>query len=147
MGDNISVGVLDFSKLENTVHNLSYDISLPTGCKVISGESTASVGIDLSDYSKATVNCKISKRIDATKYNVDFNIDTVSITLYGPSGLMDSISSSDVTVIADFTDLLGDVTSTNAVSLSVPLTITLTSDYSKCWAYGTYSASANVSMK
>ena len=147
IGNELSVGILDFSKLKDDNNKISYDISLPTGCKVVSGDASATVSVDLSSYSKATVTCKLSSRIDATKYSVDFNVDTVAITVYGPDELINSISSSDITVIADFTDLLSDVTNTNAVSLSVPLTVKLSSEYSSCWVYGSYSASVNVSMK
>ena len=143
----VSVGTLDFSKLKNEDHHLSFDISLPGGCKVISGESAATVTVDLTDYTKTIVNCKITGKINHTRYSADFNIDTAAITIYGPSSLIDSISADDITVTADFTDMLSDVTTDNAVSLSVPLTVKLASAYSECWVYGTYTASANVSMK
>ena len=148
IGDGIiSIGYLDFSKLKAQSHTISYDITLPSGCRVISGETAATVGINLSSYTKGTVNCKISSKIDTKTYSTDFATSTVSVTVYGPEDLIDSISSSEITAVADFSDLLDDVTSTNAVSLSVPLNITLGSKYSECWVYGTYSANVNVSMK
>ena len=143
----VSIGSLDFSKLKAQVHSLSYDITLPSGCKVISGESTASVSVNLSAYTKGTVNCKITSKIDTKNYTTEFATKTLAVTVYGPEDLVDSLSASDVTAVADFTDMLDDVTSTNAVSLSVPLEITLGDDYKECWVYGTYSANVNVSMK
>ena len=146
--NTVSIGALDFANLDNTRHKLNYDISLPSGCRVISGETEAAVSVDLSSYSEAQVTGRISQKIDSTKYKADFNSNTVTLTVYGPEDIVNAIGQADVTVTADFTDLLGDVTKDNAVSLSVPLTVTLSSTYSKeCWVYGTYSAEANVTMK
>ena len=144
---SFSIGTLDFSKLKNEKNTLEFDVIAPRGCKVISGDNTATVSVDLSSYITNTVSCKISSRIDATKYSADFNSDSVLVTLFGPYDLVNSITSSNLTVLADFTDLLSDVTSDNAVSISVPLTVKLGSGYSDCWVYGTYSAAVNVSMK
>ena len=143
----VSIGLLDFSKLKPQVHSISYDITLPTGCKVISGETTANVTVNLSGYAKGTVNCKVVSKIDTQKYTTEFATKTISVTVYGPEDLVDSLTASDITAVADFTDLLDNVTSTNAVSLSVPLSITLGSQYNECWVYGSYTANVNVSMK
>ena len=145
--DTISIGVLDFAKLKNEKYKLSYDISPPSGCKVISGETSAAVEVDLSSYVKTTVSCKITAKIDTTKYNVEFNTSSASIEIYGPEDVISAMTASGISVVADFTDLLKDVTKTNAVSLSAPITVTLSSAYSGCWVYGTYTATANVTMK
>jgi hypothetical protein len=51
-------------------------------------------------------------------------------------------------VVADFTGMeIDDVSSNSAVSISVPLTITLSDKYTKCWIYGGYTTTANVSLK
>lgn len=143
----IVLGVLDFSKLKNENYDKTYDITAPTGCKVISGDTEATVSVDLSSYTVNTVSCKISSKIDSTKYNVDFNADSVMVTVYGPEDVVSGLTSGKVTVVADFTDLLGDVTKDNAVSLSVPLKLKLSNGYSECWIFGAYSAAVNVSMK
>lgn len=145
--DTISIGILDFTKLTNGKHELTYDISAPTGCKVISGETTATVTIDLSSYESTTVACKISPKIDTTKYSAELNTSSVEVEIFGPEDKISSLTSSGISVVADFTDLLMDINESNAVSLSVPLTVTLTSGYSDCWVYGTYVATANVSKK
>lgn len=145
--ENLVVGTVDFSKLKNTAHNLVFDIPVPSGCKVISGETSAGVNLDLSNYEKTTVTCKISGKIDSTKYVTEFATNNVTVTVYGPEDLIADISASDISVIADFSNLLDDINSTNAVSLSVPLTITLSGDYAACWIYDSYNANVNVSMK
>ena len=147
MNDTIELGALDFSKLKNEKVKLTYDISPPAGCKVISGESEATVSLDLSSYSRTDVACRITPKLDTAKYAADFTTTSVTVEVYGPEELLGSLSSSGISVIADLTDLVGDVTSSNAVSISVPLTVNLTSAFSDCWVYGTYTATANVTMK
>ena len=145
--DTVTIGTLDFTELKNEGNKQKFDITLPQGCKVISGETTATVSIDLSfDYS-TTVTAKVSSKLDSSKYTVEFASNNAEITVNGPEDLIDSVSASDLTVIADFTGLLDDLKSGDAVSLSVPLKITLASDYSECWIYGTYTVNANVTMK
>ena len=143
----VSIGQLDFENLENVVSKLNYDVTLPSGCRVISGETEAVVSIDLSQYKKTSVIGKITQKIDSGKYAAEFNVGSIAVTVFGPEESVSNISSSDVTITADFTDLLANVTADNAVSLSVPLTVTLSSAYKDCWVYGYYTADANVSMK
>ena len=145
--DTVSIGSLDFSKLKNEKHKFTYDISLPSGCKVISGETSATVAVDLSNYVKNTVEARISAKIDSSKYSVEFNTTTVNVEVYGPSGVVGNITPSHVTAVADFTDLLDGVTGNKSVSLSVPIKITFSSGYAECWAYGAYTTTANVSLK
>lgn len=145
--NTVKIGTLDFSKLKNKNNTLKYTISVPTGCKVISGETSANVSIDLSSYEMTTVTGKISSKIDTSVYSTEFATNNVELTVYGPSDVVDDISASDVTVIADFTGMLDDLKSGNAVSLSVPLKVTLGSDYSSCWVYGAYTTNVNVTKK
>lgn len=145
--NTLKIGTLDFSKLKNKNNSLKYTISVPTGCKIISGETSANVSIDLSSYEMTTVTGKISSKIDSSKYSTEFTTNNVELTVYGPTDTIEDITASDVTVIADFTGLLDDLKSGNAVSLSVPLKVTLSSDYSACWVYGAYTTNVNVTKK
>lgn len=145
--NTVTIGTLDFTKLKNEGNKEKFDISLPKGCKVISGETTATASIDLNEFYSTTVNAKVSSKLDSSKYTVEFPSNNVEITVNGPQDLIDSISASDITAIADFTGLLDDVTTGSAVSLSVPLKITLSSDYEQCWVYGSYTVNANVTKK
>lgn len=145
--NTVSIGTLDFTKLKNEGNKEKFDISLPKGCKVISGETTATASIDLNEFYSTTVNAKVSSKLDSSKYTVEFPSNNVEITVNGPQDLIDSISASDITAIADFTGLLDDVTTGSAVSLSVPLKISLSSDYAQCWVYGSYTVNVNVTKK
>ena len=145
--NTVTIGTLDFTKLKNEGNKEKFDISLPKGCKVISGETTATASIDLNEFYSTTVNAKVSSKLDSSKYTVEFPSNNVEITVNGPQDLIDSISASDITAIADFTGLLDDVTTGSAVSLSVPLKISLSSDYAQCWVYGSYTVNVNVTKK
>ena len=143
----ISIGTLDYSKLKNEKKLMTYEISPPAGCKVISGEASSTVTVDLSSYSRTSISCGITSKIDTTKYSVDFNTSSIVIEVCGPESLLNTITESKISVVADFTDLLDNVTGNNAVSLSVPLTVTVLSDYAECWVYGSYTASVNITKK
>ncbi len=149
--DTLIIGSLDFSKLANTKVEETYNIKVPDNCKLVTNKNeesnkTATVSADLSSYSKTTVTAKISNRIDATAYTAEFATNTVDITICGPAEQLESISSAGITAIADFTGLLDNIKN-NAVSLSVPLTISLSSEYADCWVYGSYTANVNISRK
>ncbi|MBQ3418021.1 MAG: hypothetical protein IJH32_09360 [Ruminococcus sp.] len=144
--NKFTVGSLDFSKLTNEKIVRNFDLALPKGCKVISGETSASVSVDLSSYVKSTITCKIASNIDSDKYKTDFASTNVDITVFGPEDVIEDLTASGISVIADFTGLLDDKIS-STVSLQVPLSVTLTSSFSECWVYGYYTANVNVSEK
>lgn len=144
--NKFTVGSLDFAKLTNDKINRSYDLSLPKGCKVISGETSANVLIDLSSYVKSVVTCKIASNIDSDTYKTEFASNNVDVIVYGPEDVIDDLTASNISVIADFSEILDEDIS-SAVSLQVPLTITLTGDFSDCWVYESYTATVIVSKK
>lgn len=145
--NTVTIGSLDFTKLQNTNVNQKYNITLPTGCKVISGESTAIASVDLSSYYSARVTCKITSKLDIASYTTEFASKNIEVTIYGPEEQTEAISASDISVVADFTGLIDDMKSGSSLSLSVPLKATLSSDYSDCWVYGSYSTNVNVTKK
>ncbi|WP_407382861.1 YbbR-like domain-containing protein [Ruminococcus sp.] len=145
--NKVTIGSLDFTKLKNEGNKQKFDITLPSGCKVISGETSATAYIDLNSYYSTTVAAKVTTKLDSSKYTVEFASNNAEIVINGPEDLINAISSSDVTAIADFTGLLDGADKDSAVSISAPLKISLGSDYSDCWVYGTYTVNANVTKK
>jgi len=145
--NTVIVGGLDYSKLQNVYVNQKYNITLPSGCKVISGETSAVASVDLTSYYPAYLTAKINSKIDTSTYSVEFASNNVDLTIYGPEEKADTITSSDVSVVADFTGLLDDMKDKSSLSLTIPLKITLGSDYSDCWVYGSYTTTVNVSKK
>ena len=99
----------------------------------------------MSSYSKKVVTCKIASNHDADEYKTDFASTNVDVTIFGPEEVLEELTASNISVIADFNGLLDDVSST--VSLQVPLSITLTNNFSECWVYGSYTATVTVSKK
>ena len=144
--NTVNIGTLDFSKLRNTNVQQKYNITLPNGCKVISGGTSSTLSIDLSSYEGTTVNAKITTSIDTSKYSADLATDDVDITIYGPSSTLSELTTSDISVVADFSGLLDDINN-KAVSLSVPLKVSLGDSFGDCWVYGSYTINANVSKK
>lgn len=145
--NKVIIGTLDFTKLKNEGNRQKFDIALPTGCKVISGETAATASIDLNSFYSTTVTAKVSGKLDTNQYTAEFASNNIEVTINGPEELISSVSASDVTAIADFTGLLDDVKSGSAVSISAPVKVTLSSEYSECWVYGTYSVNVNVTKK
>ena len=144
----LSVGTLDFTKLSNESISQKFDISLPSGCKVVGGEASANVSVDLSAYDTATVTAKVSNNLDSSVYTAEFfSSNNAQITICGPQDMVSEITASDVTAVTDFNKLLDKMKSGNTLSLSVPLKITLNSEYTDCWVYGSYTVDVNVTKK
>ena len=146
--NKVNIGTLDFSALDNTKHSLTYDISLPNGCKNLSDSTTAKVTIDLSDYDKKTltINHFSSSNADLTKYNVVFNSSGLDIVVCGPEELIDIIKPSDVIATVDFSNKLVDADK-DSVALELPISIKFTKSFSDCWVNGDYSVSVSVAKK
>lgn len=144
----VDIGTLDFAKLANENHSLQYDITLPNGCKNLSGSTTAQVDIDLSGYSskKITVDSFSTKNIDDKKYSVIFNSSGFEVTVCGPSDIVSGITSKDVIAQVDFTDKI-DNTKGNSFSLELPFVFSFTTGFKECWVYGDYSVVVSVSKE
>lgn len=146
--DKVIIGELDFAELSNKSHVLTYDITLPNGCKNLSDSTTTNVSIDLSGYKskKITVNNFTGVNIDLSEHNVVFNSSGIEVTVCGPSELIESINSACVIPKVDFTSKLDEIDK-NSVSLELPVAFSFTKDYANCWVYGEYTVSVNVSKK
>jgi len=147
--DNVvNIGTLNFSNLLNKKNVITYDISLPNGCKNLSDSTATKVSIDLSDYERKTLNITslVSENIDLSMYNVVFNNSNLDITVCGPQDLLTDINSSDIIALVDFSDKLEDIEK-DSVSLELPLMFEFTNDFNECWVYGEYKANVSVSKK
>ena len=144
----LTIGTLDFTKYKNESVTEKFDITLPSGCKVVSGETSATITTDLTSYQSTTISAKVSNIIDTTKYTTEMvSSNAVDITVCGPEDLINSISASDITATTDYTGLLDDAKAGKTMSLTVPLKISYGSDYAECWIYGTYTVNVNVTKK
>lgn len=146
--NTVTIGTLDFSDLTNKKNELTYDITLPNGCKNLSDTTSTTVSVDLSvcERTSVTVNHFNGANIDLSQYNVVFNSSGLDITVCGPSDLIDSIISSDIIAKVDFSGKL-DEADKDSVSLELPITFEFTKDYANCWVYGYYTVSVSVTKK
>ena len=147
----ISIGTLDYKKLTNRNYNIPYTITLPkefSDCHVIEDEDSVVASVDLSSYAKTTLTADIRARVDTSKYTAEIvSAQSVKLTVFGPEDLISEISDDDLTVVADITKLSNQLDSEKTVSISVPLTVSFSSDYSACWTYETEPVTVNVSPK
>ncbi len=147
--DNVvNIGTLNFANLLNKKNSITYDISLPNGCKNLSDSTETKVSIDLSDYERKTLSISslTSENVDLSKYNVVFNNSNIEITVCGPQDLISEINSTDIITTADFSDKLEDIEK-NSISLELPLKFDFTNEFKECWVYGEYKANVSVSKK
>lgn len=149
---SVTIGTLDFKTLTNKSYQIPYDVSLPENlkdCHVISeDEDVVMASVDLSSYSSTTLNVEVKARVDTTKYKAEIASNpTVKLTVYGPDSLISEITEDDVRAIADITKMTSQLDSEKTVSISVPLTVTLGSDYLSCWVYETDPVNVNVTPK
>lgn len=147
--DNVvNIGTLDFSKLLNKNNALTYDITLPNGCKNLSDSTTAKVSINLSSYDrkKLTVDNFSSTNIDLSTYSVVFNTSSIEVLVCGPSNEIDKLNSGDVIPTVDFKDKLSDVDK-DTISLELPFEFKFSNEFKYCYVYGDYTTSVNVTKK
>lgn len=150
--DTIIVGTLDYRKLVNDAHEIPYDFSMPEeikDCHVITEDvDVITASIDLSYYDSTVITAAIKTKIDTSKYTAEIaSNSTVKLTVFGPEDLLEDITDSDISVIADITKLTDQLDSDKTVSISVPLTVTLGSGYSQCWVFETDPITVNVTPK
>ena len=133
--NKISIGTLNFAELDNSLHEKKMKIALPEGCQLTDTSTTeATVTVDLSDYESSTFYVKVKSNLDTSKYSSDLgDARVVGVVVYGPQEDLDELTDSDITVTADFTDLLAEATD-STVSVNVPLKAKLGGSFSDtCW--------------
>lgn len=146
--NTVVIGNVDFSKLRNEKSSLTFDITLPSGCKNLNNDSTAKVDIDLSNFVKKELNVTNFKatNIDLSAYNVSFRSNSIKVTVYGPKDIVDKISTDNITAIADASVALKN---NDAKSLEMPLSLTFSFEkgFETCWVYGSYTENVNISKR
>lgn len=138
----VSTEEIDFSTLRNkkSIHTL--ELNLPENCINLNENKTAKVTVDLSNFSKRTIN---SKKLSVVGTNHDYNYnvttDSLAVAVNGNKSQLGSLTSSDIICEIDASKLDG---STGSLSLPVKIKI-LGAD--TCWAYGSYKANVNITKK
>lgn len=144
----VDIGTLNFANLLNKKISLTYDITLPNGCKNLSDSTTTKVSVNLSnsDRKELVIDSFSTDNIDLSKYSVVFNTTSIDVVVCGPADAISEINTADIISKIDFSDKLDDFDK-DTISLELPFTFEFTSDYKNCWVYGSYTANVNVTKK
>lgn len=143
----LTVTTLDYADLKNSSFKEEFTITPPDKCKIIADEgknsapTKATVMLDLNSYSETTVSKKIT--YDADGYTFAFTPSEINIQLYGDETEIKDITSGDITLNVDipddFKNKIKELKSGESVSRQgIKLKPELSSDYSECWIYGSY---------
>lgn len=144
----VDIGTLNFANLLNKKISLTYDITLPNGCKNLSDSTTTKVAINLSnsERKKLTIDSFSTDNIDLSKYSVAFNTPSIDVVVCGPADAISELNTADIISKVDFTGKLDDFDK-DTISLELPFAFELTDDFKNCWVYGSYTANVNVTKK
>lgn len=145
--DVVVIGTLDFSNLVNKKNSLTYDITLPSGCKNLSNNTSTKVEIDLSDYKTKTLTVDnfTTDNLDASDFDVVFNSKSIEVTVCGPSEQIDDITSADIVPYVTYTGDVSEISS--RVSIELPFSFKMTQGFKSCWVYGDYTGVVSISKK
>ena len=143
----LTVTTLDYADLKNSSFKEEFTITPPDKCKIIADEgknsapTKATVMLDLNSYSETSVSKKIT--YDADGYTFAFTPSEINIQLYGDETEIKDITSGDITLNVDipddFKNKIKELKSGESVSRQgIKLKPELSSDYSECWIYGSY---------
>lgn len=131
----LDIGVIDISDIRLNQKTI-VPISLPSGCKNLSGNVNAQITWNIADYGK--LDYTISN-ISATNVpdgmDVSLITNEITITAIGPSERLAELTAADFFVTAN---LLG--VSLREGSQDVPLTITIRGSNLDCWVTASYKA-------
>lgn len=135
--DNLSVldiGVIDLTDLGLDKRTTSVPIALPDGYKNLTGNTTARIVWDISEYGKldfTVSNINFANVPD--NYNITPITNEVTVTVIGPSDELSAMTSNDIMLTAN---LLGISIIDGAQD--IPVTVRLRGTRTKCWAIGSY---------
>ncbi len=129
----LDIGTINISdiKLNQTV---TIPIALPEGYKNLSGNNSARINWDISDYSKMDFTVEnISIRNPPDNYDVSLITKQLQVTIIGPSEKLSALSASDIYITAN---LLG--VSLHGGSQVVAVNVRIAGTAQQCWATGSY---------
>lgn len=138
--EEISVGTIDFSKVESGTTELTLKASDMTEGIPLNEDATFDVTIEMGNLSTRTLEVrspKIKVTNNATELDVRPIAEPMTVTLIGPEEDLTELTAKSITFTADLT---GKEISPGLVRLT--LTPAVASE--TCWAYGNYSVRANI---
>lgn len=136
----ISLGTIDFSKVESGTTTLTLKASDMTAGIPMDEDDEFDVTIDVGNLSSRTLvvrEPKIKVKNNATDFTVKPSADPITVTLIGPEDDLAELTASSVTFVADLTGR--DI---EAGTVRLALTPSVSSE--TCWCYGTYYCTATI---
>lgn len=144
----LSVGTIDFKKLDNTVNSFTIDVdSEKLAVRLTDKELTAfEVSVDMSDYTKTTVSYSAANVIFLNRQeNMVYSLGTGgsldTITVIGPKKNVEKLTSDDISVEINVSAL--NMSRANSQMLPANVTVGNT-EIKNCWVYGEYKAYVTV---
>ena len=144
----LSVGTIDFKKLDNAVNSFNIKIDPDKlAVRLTDKELTAfDVSVDMSDYTKVTVSYSAANVIflnkqDGMVYSLGTGGSLDTITVIGPKKNVQKITSDDISVEINVSAL--NMSRANSQLLEANVTVGNT-EIKNCWVYGEYKAYVTV---
>lgn len=135
---------IDFSKVTPENNKFELDMEIPSGCKSIDNITTASVTFNTDKM--VTKKIKISDFV-LTNVGADQTAEvttkSIDVTVTGPSGYMNKLTSSGITAIVDISD---KSTLTDGMA-EIPVKLSVQSRYTNCWIQGSYTVNVSFSER
>lgn len=136
----ISTSEVDFSKIDLQNNKITVDLILPSGCKNLDNVEKAEVQFDMSAMAQKTFTIETFSVINQTEERqATVTSKSLSVTLVGPKNEIYRLNAGDISAVIDMSKRESPVGLTEAT-----VTIKLPDFASSCWAYGTYTATVNV---
>lgn len=136
---SISIGTLDFGKLEYGTEYMEFEIVMPEGVRNLNNIDNARVRFKFSDLTS------VQKMISAFQFvNVPDNLvaeyspySSIRVTFIGPKSEIENLKTSDISAVIDLTD-------STMGTFDMPVNVSI-AGVSSCWIYGSYSVNVTIS--
>lgn len=142
--NELSVGTIDFKKLDNTTNAFKLDVDQDKLAVRLTNKEIKSfdVSVDMSAYTKATVsysaaNVVFLNRQEDMVYSLGTGGSLDNITVIGPSKSVSKITSDDIRIEINVSAL--NISRSNSHLLEANITIN-NEKFTDCWVYGEYQA-------
>lgn len=148
---SLTVGTVDFNNLDNKLNKFSFKLDKNSGANVVDTIESFDVEVDMSSYSKKTVNVGSKPKNvvflspkDGYSYSLDSSVGSISkIVVIGPADKINKITADNIQIEINVATVNSDSTLRQRVDVS---NISILGEASEdCWVYGTYYTYVNVS--
>ena len=136
---SVKLEAIDFSTLNNVKHKKKLSISIPDGCKNLSGTTTADVTLDFSGFASKTLT--VEQITLPQGYSGEVNTKSIEVTVIGPKDDVDKLTASQVSAVVDTSGSSG-----STGSVEMPVTIAF-KNVDTCWAYEAYQVNVSLTKK